>query len=84
MNSISGKYVATCLWLIIGIVLAPDLRAQTSLEILDRLEKYNSSTCQIIFMLLESVIDLAHLRFGITVTEISHLHFFYLMLEKQT
>jgi len=49
MNSSSGRYIATCLWLIAGIVIAPDLRAQPSNEILDQLEKYNSSTCQIIF-----------------------------------
>ena len=49
MNSISGKYIAACLWLISVIVIAPDLRAQPSNEILDQLEKYNSSTCQIIF-----------------------------------
>jgi len=49
MNSIGGKYIAACLWLITGIVGAQDLRVQSSNEILDQLEKYNSSTCQIIF-----------------------------------
>jgi len=49
MNSIGGKITAACLWLITGIVIAPEIRAQTSQEILDRIEKFNSSTCQIIF-----------------------------------
>jgi len=49
MNSNSDKYLATCLCLISGIVIAPELRGQASAEILDQLEKYNSSTCQLIF-----------------------------------
>jgi len=49
MNFFGGKFVAACLWLISGIVIIPGLRAQTSLELLDQIEKYNSSTCQIIF-----------------------------------
>jgi hypothetical protein len=44
-----GKYIATCLWFITGMLIALDLGAQLSIEILDRLENYNSSTCQIIF-----------------------------------
>ncbi len=48
MNSIIGKFIVTCLWFITGIVIALDLRGQPS-EILNRIENYNSSTCQIIF-----------------------------------
>ncbi len=48
MDSIIGKYIATCLWLITGIVIAPDVGAQPS-EILNQIENYHSSTCQIIF-----------------------------------
>ncbi len=48
MNSIIGKHIATCLWFINGIVIAPDLRGQPS-EILNQIEPYNSSTSQIIF-----------------------------------
>jgi hypothetical protein len=44
-----GKFIATYLWFITGMLIAPDLRGQPSGEILDRIEKYNSSTCQIIF-----------------------------------
>ena len=49
MNSTIGKYIAICLWSFTGIVIALDLGAQPSLEILNQLENYNSSTCQIIF-----------------------------------
>ena len=48
MNSIIGKYIATGLWMITGIVFAPDLGAQP-LKKLNQIENYNSSTCQIIF-----------------------------------
>ena len=48
MNSIIGKFLATCLWLITGAVFAPDLRGQPS-EYLNQMENYNSSTSQIIF-----------------------------------
>ncbi len=48
MNTIIGKFIATCLWFITGIVFAPDLRAQPS-ENLNQIENYNSSTCQIVF-----------------------------------
>jgi hypothetical protein len=48
MNSIIGKFIATSLWFITGIVIAPDLRGQPS-EILNQIENYNSSTSQIIF-----------------------------------
>ena len=49
MSSITGKCIATCLWFISGIVIATDLRAQTSIDILNQIESYNASTCQIIF-----------------------------------
>jgi hypothetical protein len=49
MKSIIGKYIATCIWFITGIVIAPDLRAQTSIDILNQIENYNASTCQITF-----------------------------------
>ena len=41
--------IATCLWFITGMLIALDLGAQPSIEILDRIENYNSSTCLIIF-----------------------------------
>jgi len=44
-----GKYTGTCLWFITGMVAALDLGAQSSSDILNQLEIYNSSTCQIIF-----------------------------------
>jgi hypothetical protein len=49
MNSIIGKFITTGLWFITGIIIAQDLRAQPYIEILDQIENYNSSTCQIIF-----------------------------------
>ncbi len=49
MNSIFGKYLAACLWLITGIVIAQDLSSQPSAEILNQIADYHSSTCQIIF-----------------------------------
>jgi len=49
MNSTSDKYIATCLWIFTGMVIALELRAQPSLDILNQLENYNSSTCQIVF-----------------------------------
>jgi len=48
MNSFIGKYIATGLWMITGIVFASDLGAQP-LKILNQIENYNSSTCQMIF-----------------------------------
>ncbi len=49
MNSILLYSVATCLWFVTGIVIAPDLRGQPSLAILDQIVNYSSSTCQITF-----------------------------------
>ncbi len=49
MNSILDKFLTTCLWVIAGTVIPLDLRGQTSIEILNRIANYNSSTCQIIF-----------------------------------
>jgi hypothetical protein len=41
--------VATGLWLISGIVFAQDSGSQSSTDLLNRIENYDSSTCQIIF-----------------------------------
>jgi len=49
MNSIIGNTIVTCLWLITGMVIALDVRGQSSIEVLNQIENYNSSTCQIIF-----------------------------------
>jgi hypothetical protein len=49
MNSIVGKCIATCLSIIPGPVIAQDLGGQSSIEILNEIDNYNSSTCQIAF-----------------------------------
>jgi hypothetical protein len=43
-----GKHVAACLLFISGLLIAPDLKGQPSTDILNRIENYSSSTCQII------------------------------------
>ena len=49
MNSTIGKYIAINLSIFTGIVFALNLEAQPSLDLLNQIENYNSSTCQIIF-----------------------------------
>jgi len=49
MNSIIYKYLAPCLCFITAIVITVDLRGQPPADILNQIENYNSSTCQIIF-----------------------------------
>jgi hypothetical protein len=49
MNSTMGIYMAACIWFMTGMVIALDLGAQPSIEILNQIESYNSATCQIIF-----------------------------------
>ena len=49
MNSTIGKYSAACLWFTTGLLIALDLRAQSSIERLNQIESYNSSSCQILF-----------------------------------
>jgi hypothetical protein len=49
MNLNIAGTVATSLGFISTIVIASDVRGLSSLEILNRIETYNSSTCQIVF-----------------------------------
>ncbi len=49
MKSIIGKSIAACLWFTAGIAIPLDLRGQASIEILNQIANYNSSTSQIIF-----------------------------------
>ncbi len=49
MKSIIGKSIAACLWFTAGIAIPLDLRGQESIEILNQIANYNSSTSQIIF-----------------------------------
>jgi hypothetical protein len=49
MNSTIGKYLATCLWFMTGNVIAIDPGAQSSIDILNQIENFHSSTCQLIF-----------------------------------
>lgn len=49
MQFIIGRPQTISLWLITGLLIAPDLSAQNSNEILNQLENHNTSTCQIIF-----------------------------------
>jgi len=44
-----SKYAAAFLWFISGITIVNDLGARPFTDILDELETYNSSTCQIVF-----------------------------------
>lgn len=49
MNSTICQYLASCLCFVAGIAITVDLRGQPSVDILNQIENYNSSTCQIIF-----------------------------------
>lgn len=49
MNLNIVNYTTICLWFITGMVIALDLKAQPSSDILDQIDNYNSSTCQLIF-----------------------------------
>ncbi len=49
MHSTIGNYLATFLWFITGNVFALDPGRQSYTDMLNRLENYHSSTCQIIF-----------------------------------
>lgn len=49
MNSIIGRNIAPSLWLITAITIASGLRAQSASEILNQIENYNASTCQLVF-----------------------------------
>jgi len=49
MNSTIGKYLATCLWFITGNVIAIDPEVQSSTDILNQIENFHASTCQLIF-----------------------------------
>ena len=49
MHSIIRRTIAAFLWFVSGLVVAPDLRSQPSIELLNEIENYQSSTCQIVF-----------------------------------
>jgi hypothetical protein len=49
MNPIAGKYISAFSWIITGFIIALNLEAQPSFEILNQIENHNSSTCQLVF-----------------------------------
>ena len=49
MNSMIARNISSWLWVMSGLLIAPDLGSQPSTDLLNQIESYQSSTCQLVF-----------------------------------
>lgn len=49
MISMIARHISTWLWVMSGLLIAPDLGSQPPTDLLNKIESYQSSTCQLVF-----------------------------------